>query len=175
MSQWAGLGALPMKAHWRTITFFGKDRHLYMCPVFTRWTSLDTTPVTGSLHFAASGCRLSDFSAGGIVLRVSRDSAELLWSGGHRVQIVLWDYHRTKMAMESDSPADGRSGVDFNLELQVSWNTPESFVNLDSYGIYELKTVPDVLDLHARRPGAAVVKVLLGRDSRSVGPGCESA
>ena len=50
-------------------------------------------------------------------------------------------------------------------------------VNLDSDGVYDLKTVPDVLGLHARRPEAAVVKMLLGCDSRSLsfGPGCESA
>ena len=39
---------------------------------------------------------------------------------------------------------------------------------LDSDGVYELMTVPDVLGLHSRLPGAAVVKVLLGRDSGSV-------
>ena len=72
------------------------------------------------------------------------------------------------MAMESDCPADGRSGVDFNVELEVSWNAPEAYVNLDSARVYELKTVPDVLGLNARRPEAAVVKVLLGCDSRSV-------
>ena len=112
-----------MRAHWRTVAFFGKVRNLYKCPVFTRWTSLDTTPVTGSLLFAAPGCHLSDLSAGEIVLRVSRDSAELLLSGVHRVlRIVLQDYNRTEMAMGNDSPADGRSGVDFNVELHVSWN-----------------------------------------------------
>ena len=90
--------------------------------MFTRGTSLDTTPVTRSLLFAAPGCRLSELSAGEIVLRVSRDSAELLRSGVRRVlQIVRWDYHRTEMAMGSDSSADGRSGVDFSVELQVSW------------------------------------------------------
>ena len=68
------------------------------------------------------------------------------------------------MAMGSDSPADGWSGVDFNVELQVSWNAPEAYVNLDSDGVYELKS----LGLHAQRLGAAVVKVLLRRDSRSV-------
>ena len=125
--------------------------------------------MTGSLLFVAPGCRLSDLSAGEIVLHVSRDSAVLLPSGvRHVLRIVLWDYHRTEMAMGRDSSADGRSGVDFNVELQVSWNALEAYVNLDSDGIYELKTVPDILGLHARRQGAAVVKVLLGRDSRSV-------
>ena len=128
--QWAGLGALPMRAHWRTVAFFGKDRNLYMCPVFTWWTSLETTRVTGSLLFAAPGCRLSDLSAGEIVLRVSRDSADLLLSGVRPVlRIVLWDYHRTEMAMGSDSPTDSRSGVNFNVQLQVSWNAPEAYMS----------------------------------------------
>ena len=64
VSQWAGLGALPMRAHWCTITFFGKDRNLYMCPVLPWWTSLETTAVTGSLLFAAPGCRLLYLGAG---------------------------------------------------------------------------------------------------------------
>ena len=157
VSQWAGLGSLPMRAHWRTVTFFGKDRNLYMCPVFTWWTSLETTPVTGSLLFAAPGCRLSDLSAGEIVLRVSRGSADLLLSGVRRVlQIFLWDYHRTEMAMG----ATARSGVDFNVQLQVSWNAPEAHVNLDYDGVYELKTVPNVLGLHARgRCGKSVARM----------------
>ena len=144
-----------------------------MCPVFTWWTSLETTPVTTpvtrSLLIAAPGCRLSDLSAGEIVLRVSRDSTDLLLSCVCRVlRTVLWDHHKTEMAMGSDSPAGSRSGVDFNVQLQVSWNAPEAYVNLDSDGVYELKTVPDVLGIHARQPGAAVIKVLLGHDSRSV-------
>ena len=36
VSQWSGLSALPMRAHWRTVAFFGKVRNLYKCPVFTR-------------------------------------------------------------------------------------------------------------------------------------------
>ena len=100
---------------------------------------------------------------------MSRDSAGLLLTGVCRVlRIVLQDYSRTEMAMGNDSPADGRSGVNFNIELQVSWNATETYVNLDSDGVYEPKTVPDVLGLHARQPGAAIVKVLLGCDSRSV-------
>ena len=54
------------------------------------------------------------------------------------------------------------------MELQVPWNALEAYVDLDSDGVYELTTVPDVLGLHARWPGVAVVKVLLGRDAQSV-------
>ena len=42
------------------------------------------------------------------------------------------------------------------------------YVTLDSDGAYELKTVPDVMGLHAQRPGAAVIRALLGRDSPDV-------
>ena len=41
-------------------------------------------------------------------------------------------------------------------------------VNSILTGFMRLKTVPDVWGLHARRPGAAIVKVLLGCDSSSV-------
>ena len=124
--------------------------------------------MTGSLLSAAPGCRLTGFSAGGIVPHVPHDSAGLFLTGVCQVfRIVLRIYSWTEVAMGSVSPADDRSGVDFNFELQVPWNTPEAYVNLDSYGVYELKTVLDILGLHARRPGAAVVKVLLC-DSSSV-------
>ena len=139
-----------------------------MCPVFTGRTSLDTTPVTWSFLFFRSWMS-PYFSAGGIVLRVSCDSAGLLRTGVCRVLRIVWlIYSWTVIAMGSVSLADGRSGVNFNVELQVTWNAPEAYVNLDSNSVYELKTVPDVLGLHARRPGAAVVRVLLGRDSSSV-------
>ena len=72
------------------------------------------------------------------------------------------------MATGSDSPTVSRSGVNFQVQIQVSWNALEVYVTLDSDSAYELKTVPNVLGLHARQPGAAVIKVLLGRDSRSV-------
>ena len=115
-----------MRAHWRTVTFFEKDRNLYMCPVYTWRTSLETAPVTGSLLFVAHGYRLSNLSAREIVLRVSCDSANLFLSGVRRVpRTVLWDHHKAQMAMGSDSPADGTSGVDFEVQLQVSWNAPE--------------------------------------------------
>ena len=99
-----------MRVHWRTVAFFGKIRILYKCPVFA-----------GSLLSAAPGCRLSDFSARGIVLCVSRDSAGLSLTGVCQVlRIVLQIYSWTEIAMGSDSPADGRSGVNFNVELQDS-------------------------------------------------------
>ena len=60
--------------------------------------------------------------------------------------------------------------VDFTVQLDVPWNAPEVFVNMESEGLYELdtKSMPDVLGLRARRPGASVICVMTGQDSRSV-------
>ena len=41
-------------------------------------------------------------------------------------------------------------------------------MHLHSDGVVDLDTVPDVLGLTGRRPEAAVVRVLQGRDERSV-------
>ena len=167
MSQWAGLGALPMRAHWCTVTFFGKDMNLYKCLVFTWWTSLDTTPVT----FAALGCRLSDLSAGEIVLHASCDSAEFLQSGVRRVLwIVLWYYHRAEIAMGSDSPSRRQvwcrlqRGAIFFLECSGGICQPRFRRSLRA-GNSSRRIRPG---RDARRPGADVVKALLRRDSRSV-------
>ena len=53
------------------------------------------------------------------------------------------------MATGGDRPTEDRSGVNFDVELQVPW-------------------IPNVLGLHSRKPGVAVVWVLLGRDDHSV-------
>ena len=54
--------------------------------------------------------------------------------------------------------------------LDVPWNAPEADVHMHSDGVVELDldTVPDVLGLTGWRPEAAVVRVLQGRDERSV-------
>ena len=53
--------------------------------------------------------------------------------------------------------------------MQIPWNAPESFVTLDSPGVFVLDTacVPDVLGL-TRYPDAEPVKVLQGRAQESV-------
>ena len=63
--------------------------------------------------------------------------------------------------------AAGRFGVDFPVQLDVPWNGPEVFVNMEYAGLHELdiESMPDVLGLRARQPGAAVICVMTGRDS----------
>ena len=122
-----------MRARWRTVVFFGKIRILYKCPAFAGRDSLDTKPVTGSLHFASSGWRLADLIAEGLVLSASRDSAEFLLAIMCRaLRILLWHCSDTEMATGGDRPTDGRSGINFDVELQVPWNAPEAYVNLNS-------------------------------------------
>ena len=73
------------------------------------------------------------------------------------------------MATGSDMPAGARSGITFDVTLEVPWNAPEDYVQLHSEGVFKLeKTVPDVLGLCGRRPDAAVVRGMQGRDVRSV-------
>ena len=163
VSQWAGLQAPPMGARGRTIVCFGRIGIPYKCPVSAGRDSFDNTPVTVSLHFAAPGCRLADFIAEGLVLCVLRGSADSLQFAVCRaLRIVLRHWSDIVMATGGKGPADGQSGINFGVELEVPWNTPEAYVHLDSHGVYDLATVPDVLGLHARWPGAAVVRVLLG-------------
>ena len=54
------VGVTDLAQHWG-----GAVGILYKCPVFAGRTSIDTTPVTGSLLSAAPGCRLDNFSAVG--------------------------------------------------------------------------------------------------------------
>ena len=119
--------------------------------------------MTGPLHFATPGCRLAEFIAERLILCVLRGSADSLQFAECRAfRIVLRHWSDIVMVKGGKGPADGRSGIHFGVELEVTWNASEAYVQLDSHGVYDLATVPDVLGLHARRSGAAVVKVLLG-------------
>ena len=72
------------------------------------------------------------------------------------------------MATDSDATAGAQSGITFDVTLDVPWNAPEAIVHLHSDSVVDLDTVPDVLCHTYRRPEAAVVRVLQGRDERSV-------
>ena len=100
---------------------------------------------------------------------MSGDTVVLFWSGGKLYMCpvyTLWDSFETAPVTGSlHSVAANRHpldtvhigpGVDFRVNLDIPWN--------------ELNTVslPDVLGLHAWRPGAALIRVLTGRDRRSV-------
>ena len=72
------------------------------------------------------------------------------------------------MATDSAAAAGGRAGITFDVELVVPWDAPEAVADLHSDGMMDLGTIPDVIGLAGRQPGAAVCRILQGRDVRSV-------
>ena len=72
------------------------------------------------------------------------------------------------MATDSAAAVGGRAGITFDVELVVPWDAPEAVVDLHSDGVMDLGTIPDVIGLAGRQPGAAVCRILQGRDVRSV-------
>ena len=79
--------------------------------------------MTGSLLVVAPGCRLADLNACEFALRVSRVSADLFLCVVRSVSLtVLWRYRKAEMATGSNSPAVGRPGVNFQVQLQVPWS-----------------------------------------------------
>ena len=113
--------------------------------MFVGSASVDTAPVTGSLHFTAFDYRLANLLAIGLTLYVSRDSTDCLLLGVFRaLRIVLRLSSDTRMATGGVTPADAWSGVTFDVQLQIPWNAPEAYIQLDSEGVYDHATVPDV-------------------------------
>ena len=143
---------------------------MYKCRAVAGSSSLDTAPVTGSLLYAAAVCRLTGSRAAVFCLCVLIECSDCLRLAVCRVLRFLQRLRvNFVMATGSDTPAEARSGVTFDVTLEVPWNAPEAYVQLNSDGVFDLeKTVPDVLALCGRRPDAAVVRVLQGGDARSV-------
>ena len=70
--------------------------------------------------------------------------------------------------MNGAALVDDRSGVTFNAELCIPWDAPEAVVDIDSAKLVSLGSFPDKVGLFGRRKDAAVSRILLGQDSRSV-------
>ena len=125
------------------------------------WNSLETALVNGSLLFVAPGCRLAELSDCEFVLRVSRVSADLLLCVLSSVSLTIpwrhcvagWRRGAAGWQRGAAGPEVDRPGVDFQVQLQVSWNAPEVYATLDSDGIYGLKmTCVHDLGMRSRRP-----------------------
>ena len=67
------------------------------------------------------------------------------------------------MATYGAAVVDGRAGITFGVELYVPWDVPEAVVDLQSEGIVDLVSIPDVIGLDGRRLGAAECRILQGR------------
>ena len=70
--------------------------------------------------------------------------------------------------MNGAALVDDRSGVTFNAELCIPWDAPEAVVDIDSAELISLGSFPDKVGLFVQRKDAAVSRILMGRDSRSV-------
>ena len=70
--------------------------------------------------------------------------------------------------MNGAALVDDRSGVTFNAELCIPWDAPEAVVDIDSAELISLGSFPNKVGLFGRRKDAAVSRILMGRDSRSV-------
>ena len=72
------------------------------------------------------------------------------------------------MATYGVAVVDERASITFGVEWYVPWDAPEAVVDLQSEGVVDLGSIPDVIGLAGRRLGAAECRVLQGRDVHSV-------
>ena len=129
-------------------------------------SSLDTAPVTGSLLFSTPVCRLAAVFRLFVLIECNDCFRIAVCRALRFIQHLRVAF---VMVMDRDMPAGARSGITFDVTLDVPWNAPEAFVQLHLEGVFELeKTIPDVLGLCDWRPDAAVVRVMQSRDGRSV-------
>ena len=70
--------------------------------------------------------------------------------------------------MNGAALVDDRSGVTFSAELCIPWDAPEAVVDIDSAELIILGSFPHKVGLFGRRKDAAVSRIFMGRDSRSV-------
>ena len=116
--------------------------------------------MTGSLLHEVLACRLGELSGCSSpnylqVPRVPADSLLRFWrvldSDCH---IVSQDRCLDTMATGNSLPGADRTGIDFQVNVQIPWNAPEAYVTLGSPELFMLDTarIPDVLGLRTRYP-----------------------
>ena len=60
------------------------------------------------------------------------------------------------MAAGRDTPVGARSGVTFDVKIDIPWNAPEAHIQLYSAGVFDLEnSIQDVFGLCNRRPDAS--------------------
>ena len=158
-SDWLSVsGSVVVRTGGVRITYIGRAQ--------TESSSLDAAPVTGSLVFSTSVYCLAVYT---VLLDFTRGCylAVRIVSG-----LLDVDYFSGKSGLQYGDRWCGSGGWpgwhQFGVELYVPWDAPEPVVNLQSEGVLNLGSIPDVIGLAGRRPGAAVCRVLQGRDIRSV-------
>ena len=163
LSWWAWLAGRRMSVPSMVVVCPGGVRIVYIKCALTESSSLDTAPVTGSLLFYAPVCCLAVCCAAEVSSWVLFGGTDCIWLAGRglffrQVGVTL------VMATDSAAATGGRADITFGVELVVPWDAPEAVIDLHSDGVMDL----NVFGLTGRRPGAAVYRILQGRDVRSV-------
>ena len=144
----------------------GRIRIIFIRRARTGSSSLDAAPVTGSLVLSAPVYGLAVYCAAGFYSCLLFGCIDCVWLAGcgFIFQPVRVDL---SMATYGAAVVDGRAGITFGVELYVPWDAPEAVVDLQSEGVVDLGSIPDVIGLAGRQLGAAESRVLQGRDVRS--------
>ena len=152
LSWWVWLAGRRMSMRRAVVVCPGGVRIVYIRRTLIGSSSLDAAPVT----------------AAELSLWVLLGGADCIWLAG--LGLFFWQVVVTLvMATDSAAAAGGRAGITFGVELVVPWDAPEAVVDLHSNGVMDhVGTIPDVIGLTGRRPGAAVCRILHGRDVQSV-------
>ena len=81
---------------------------------------------------------------------------------------MMWSHHPIHLTAQWHQTPAGIVPITFAVELVIPLDAPEAVVDLQSEGVVDLGTIPDVIGLTGRQPGAAGCRALQGRDARSV-------
>ena len=138
----------------------------YIGDSFSRYQLSDAAPLTEvqdiyiTLNFNtkcfAGLCSIRIVS---LSVRVTRSLEEVIYCGG-----VL----SLSQTMDGAALADDRSGITFTADLCVPWDAPEAVVDMNSTDLIGLGPFPDKVGLAGRRKDAAMSRIMMGRDCRSV-------
>ena len=144
----------------------GDIRIEYIGDPFDRGQSTDAAPLTDLLDFYTLLHIYSDCATGFASIlafcNMVRDNIS-----GEEFTRRCSDFSGCQ-TMNGAALVDDRSGVTFNTELCIPWDAPEAVVDIDSAELVSLGSFPDKVGLFGRRKDAAVSRILMGRDSRSV-------
>ena len=154
---------LVSRWEWLWCYLIGERRHtvacscrlgiVYTCHAVVGSESLVIEPPTGSLLFAAPVSRLAaEFRLCGLI-----ECEDCFWIIVCRT--LRFDRHwqvTCVMAAGRDTPVAARSGVTFDVTIDIPWNAPEAHIQLNSAGVFDLEnSIQDVFGLCNRRPDAA--------------------
>ena len=144
----------------------GDVRIEYIGDTFSQGQSTDAAPLTELIDFYTFLQTYSDCATGFtsiwtfcITIRDNISGEEFTRRGSD---------NSVCQTMDGAALVDDRSGVTFSAELCIPWDAPEAVVDIDSSELVSLGSFPDKVGLVGRRKDAAVSRILLGRDSRSV-------